>query len=117
MDTVQKAIEKKGRRFTNGEQMSSFKKTVVYYYLITIVMWLAAPELHVTYRAGYYPLFYNGLLVTWGYIPSGAGILAIMVSTKVSDKIFAWSVFLLGIAGIALSFDPWRYQLLSLFRD
>jgi len=80
------------------------------------VVWLAAPELHVTYMAGYYPLFYNGLLVTWGYIPSGAGILAIMVSTKVSDKIFSWSVFLLGIAGIVLSFAPWSCQLLNLFR-
>jgi hypothetical protein len=95
--------------------MSSFRKTVVYYYLITIVLWLAAPDIHVTYLAGYRPLFYNGLLVTWGCIPSCAGILAIMVSTRVQDKVFSWSVFLLGIAGIVLSFAPWSCQLLNSF--
>jgi hypothetical protein len=61
------------------------------------------------------PLFHMGILCLWGIIPIIVGIFAIITKVKVSDRIFAWSMLLLGAVGVVLSCRPLRYEIFRFF--
>ncbi len=61
------------------------------------------------------PLVHSGILYLWGIIPIIVGIFAIITKVKVSDRIFAWCMFLFGVVGVVLSCRPLRYEIFRFF--
>ena len=47
----------------------------------------------------------------FGFVPAAAGVIGILSSGRHDGRILSWVVFILGIAGIALAFIPWRNAL------
>lgn len=91
--------------------MAFYRCLIVLYYLATIVAHAAIPE---GVLSGYRPLFNERVLVFWGLVPLCVGVIAILVSSKRSNKINSWCLFGFGLTGVVLSFGPWRECLYAL---
>jgi uncharacterized membrane protein len=56
-------------------------------------------------------LFNNYILIFWGLIPSIVGVVLIFMWPTIRRKVFGWVLFCLGVAGLAISFNPWFSKL------
>jgi hypothetical protein len=88
---------------------------VCLYYVINITVYSSLSKRVVYKRICSYdePLFNNYILVFWGLIPSIVGVVLIFMWPTIRRKVFGWVIFCLGVAGLAISLNPWFSKLLT----